>query len=364
MKIDVGKFQELVEQKYLSVQPHGLVDLKIWNYTQKCQFEKHWTPETMMARGLITDSEGTIIARPFSKFFNLSEHENKALPTIPLEPFTVQEKFDGSLGILFWVEDTPYLATRGSFVSDQAKKGTEMLWKMGGIYEADRTKTYLFEIIYPENRIVVDYGKREDLILLAVIDTETGKNEDIYEYSLDGPFAGHVKDVTAFDQLLTMPSDNKEGFVITFQSGMRVKVKFDEYVRLHRLITGVNAKTIWELLRNKQPFDELLERVPDEFMQWVKDTKAKLEQRYKEIEFGCAGIMLGIGLEIQLIYGDGSGKQLLSETEYKKQFALRAINAPYSAVLFAMKDKKDYAKIIWQTLKPTADKPFTKDIDA
>jgi RNA ligase len=67
---------------------------------------------------------------------------------------------------------------------------------------------------------------------------------------------------------------------LLFESGVRVKVKFDEYIRLHRLITGVNAKTIWDLMRNNQSFEELMERVPDEFYSWVQKTRKDLDDEY------------------------------------------------------------------------------------
>ena len=38
----------------------------------------------------------------------------------------------------------------------------------------DREYTYLFEIIYPSNRIVVDYGSSRRLVLLAAVHTQTG----------------------------------------------------------------------------------------------------------------------------------------------------------------------------------------------
>ena len=35
--------------------------------------------------------------------------------------------------------------------------------------------TFIFEAIYPENRIVVDYGEREDLILTNIRNKQTGR---------------------------------------------------------------------------------------------------------------------------------------------------------------------------------------------
>jgi RNA ligase len=54
MQVDVANLQRLVDERYISVQKHPTLPLLIWNYTPKTQFENHWTPETMMCRGLIT----------------------------------------------------------------------------------------------------------------------------------------------------------------------------------------------------------------------------------------------------------------------------------------------------------------------
>jgi RNA ligase len=45
----------------------------------------------------------------------------------------------------------------------------------------DKKATYLFENIYPANRIVVDYCTVDDLIMLTIIDNHTGveRIEDI-----------------------------------------------------------------------------------------------------------------------------------------------------------------------------------------
>lgn len=341
MNINLQKFNELVNQKYLSVQKHNACDLLIWNYTQKCQFDAFWTEETMMARGLITTVDGHIVARPFKKFFNLGEIEEQHLP---IEKFYIQEKFDGSLGILYWIGNMPYIATRGSFTSDQAIRATEMIHK----YDWTNLKkdvTYLFEIIYPENRIVVDYGNREELILLAVIDTETGFDLDIYEECDDFVFAGFIDGVADYRKLKEEQKTNKEGYVIRFESGLRVKMKFDEYVRLHRLVTGVNARTIWDLLRNDQPFDELLERVPDEFYEWVKKTKEKLMEEYKIIE-----------MQARLLY---NGAETLETRKEQAELAKKHFTSP---IVFKMLDKKPYADLIWKMLKPSAEKPFKQEI--
>jgi len=107
----------------------------------------HTYPLLLQCRGLVTNSDGDIIARPFKKFFNYEEYLEFAPEMIPNESFEVFEKMDGSLGILFNYKDEWVLCTRGSFTSEQSIKGTELLKK----YDYNRLPkchTYLFEIIY------------------------------------------------------------------------------------------------------------------------------------------------------------------------------------------------------------------------
>lgn len=73
MNIDLNKLQPYIDKKLISVQKHPDFDLFIYNYTQKCTFSGAWDEITRMCRGLILDSQGNVIARPFDKFFNRGE---------------------------------------------------------------------------------------------------------------------------------------------------------------------------------------------------------------------------------------------------------------------------------------------------
>ena len=66
---------------------------------------------------------------------------------------------------------TPVIdAHRSRLTSEQATRATDLYRRKYTEFRPNPGLTYLFEIIYPGNRIVVDYGATEDLILLAVID--------------------------------------------------------------------------------------------------------------------------------------------------------------------------------------------------
>jgi RNA ligase len=285
------------------------------------------------------DAELRIVARPFKKFFNLEE-----LPAdeIPDEPFEAYEKIDGSLGILYWLANKPYIATRGSFISEQAIRATKNLNEQytHTFDKLDRNATFLFEIIYPGNKIVVDYGDKNDLVLLAVVDNATG--EDLPLPDIGFPVVKKYDGINDLSLLKSLEEENKEGFVIKFKNGLRVKVKFAEYLRLHRIVTGVSNVIIWEHLAEGRSFEDLLEKVPDEFYEWVKKTSADLTAQYNAILFDS----------------QSSFKQL----DTRKETALYFQMQKYRSILFAMLDGKSYDKIIWKMVRPTYAKPFKMEV--
>jgi RNA ligase len=186
-----------------------------------------------------------------------------------------------------------HMATRGSFVSEQAVKGKELLGKYN-FKKLHTDYTYLFEIIYKENRIVCDYDF-EDVVLLGVINTKTGIEVNLHSDTEDVRIQNIIKNIglnvvnryntfgEGFDVLKREISNSKEGYVIRFRNGMRMKIKGDEYVRLHRILTNFSTTDIWELLRTGGNLDEFLDRVPDEFDKWVKSTISDLKYAHFQI---------------------------------------------------------------------------------
>ena len=152
--LDVNLLNKMIDLGYVLVNKHPNVDLYILNYSKVCPIDRMWNDVTEKCRGLIVDSEGNVKARPFRKFYNYEEIEDKSI--IPNLPFKVYDKMDGSLGILYWIDDIPYIATKGSFTSEQAQIGTAILHAMGydAFKELDKNITYLFEIIIPEVEII------------------------------------------------------------------------------------------------------------------------------------------------------------------------------------------------------------------
>jgi RNA ligase len=333
------KLNKYYEDGLLYKQVHPSLPLTIWNYTEKVQYENLWDEVTLSARGLVTDDTGDIVATPFHKFFNIEEGKFE-----PTENFEVYEKMDGSLGIVFWYRGQWVVATRGSFTSDQAIKAKELLKK----YNTDimfRHLTFCFEILYPENRIVLDYGDDEKLVLLGTFD-KNGKETDVEIWSQWGfDVVKKYDGIKDFKELKSMVKDDQEGFVVKFSNGDRIKVKGVEYLRLHKIMTNVTTTGIWEYLKNGEDVMELLKDVPDEFYK-------KIENYIKDLRYSYYQISEDVGKRFDYkMYGKYNDKEPITD---RKEFAEWVSTQPkhLSGILFRMLDKKDYSEIIWNLIRP------------
>ena len=154
-------------------------DLTLYNYTVKCTQDRHWNDFTLSARGLVLClDQKKIVALPFPKFFNYGETGYD----IPKENYFSTDKLDGSLGIIYCWNNKWNVCTRGSFDSPQAQWAERWFTEhffMKNFNTITNNLTILAEIIYPENKIVVNYGNTEELFFLSSYNRETFEEFDI-----------------------------------------------------------------------------------------------------------------------------------------------------------------------------------------
>ena len=85
--------------------------------------------------------------------------------------------------------------------------------------------------------------------------------------------------INDFKVLKTMIAGDAEGYVVRFRLGFRMKIKGDEYCRLHAIITSFLGRDIWRCLKDNKSLYEISKNVPDEFDSWVKE-KVKISRRF------------------------------------------------------------------------------------
>lgn len=338
------KLDEYVKLGLVRSQTNDDGSLTIYVYSEFTQFERLWNSVTRQCRGLVVDNKSRVIVRCLPKFFNADEPEALLERPKVFDPNTlvVQDKLDGSL---IQVANDPehglVVTSKGSFNSDQAKWARQIIHEESIVFEPGLT--YIFELIHPDNRIVIDYGGRRELVLLAVLDTETGKEHDIYTSRFEAfnrvakLTPGLVEDITALND-----GPLVEGVVANF-GGYRVKIKTDEYLRLHRIVTDFTPKRVWEALSIGQSLE--FKNMPEEFQAWLDETIALFLAAYDELESDVRS-------EFKRAQ-DLTDKELGLADDYR-----------YKGFVFMMRNGKDIKPALWKLLKPKKEVINAETVDA
>jgi RNA ligase len=240
--------------------------LALYHYSNRCVYDVLWDDFSLLARGLILDVDrGDLVATPFPKFFNYGERA----ATLPDEPFHAFEKLDGSLGIVFFHDGRWQATTKGTFGADQARWAEARLLRCD-LAALDPASTYLFEIIYRDNRIVVRYDY-EDLVLLGAYD---GAGHELDTAALAavaarlGTRVARRYEYDGLDDVVRAAEaldHNDEGFVIRFAGGFRIKLKGSAYRRVHAVISRVTPLGLYDALHAGDDLDVIRREVPEEY---------------------------------------------------------------------------------------------------
>lgn len=386
--LDPEELSQMMEEKRISKQVHPSLPISIYNYTNRAQFMNKWTKSERVCRGLIVeDGTNKVIARGPEKFFNYGQ---PGAPEFSLDsPVLVTQKEDGSLGIGWHYDGFSGVATRGSFTSDQAIHASAHLTDLNRQsleWNLNHNSTRIWEIVYPLNRIVLDYGDRDELIELGTVNNKSGLFTNRYRDQIKGKWYMPLSEALA----MPIPAD-EEGYVLDIYSKEfdiwghgtvvgHLKLKGEEYKILHGLLTNTNARRIWVQLAarachhwiekdedwarllqwNPEDFkrvqiekdivETLLTNVPDEFYDWVTKKIDAINDTVSD-------------LVIQAIILGGHAS-LIDDKRKRYEFVK---DHPLCREILNFVDSRDETKIIikaWQLAKPDGDDtPFRTDED-
>jgi RNA ligase len=205
----------------------------------------------------------------------------------------------------------------------------------------------------------------DDLVLLGAININSGNFMPPEMLPWEGPRAGQLPYTTLMEALQAPDRWGAEGLVVHFgplRHHAMVKIKQEEYVRLHRIVTGLSERAVWEWIKEGKTLDELCATVPEEFWEWIRKIGG-------DLIFGALDIYRAAEAEYHQILVQAEDEQveiLDSGQEHapqhgdlnrvlRKSFARRAATSEYRPWLFMMFDRRDPAVIqnkIFDTLRP------------
>jgi RNA ligase len=364
--LDMTILANLIKEGYISQKFHRQYPLVVLNYTPQAQYDPKlvWGNEMNLCRGLVYCSDTMeVVARPFAKFWNLNDdrHPETVEANLPNETPLFLEKLDGSMGTLFAWDGLNHVATRGSFHSEQADWATNWLRSNYPRLTLPKEYTLVSEVIYSENKIVIDYDF-EGLVVLGAVNIATGaerSRSELKDYCRAMGLSVVKEYRKTLSESLAENEKNREGYVLTYPStGLKVKVKFDEYVRLHKILTGLNVRSVWELFRDGS-FETIQDwlhdgRMPESFKIWVKNIWDMLTNQFDTIHW-----------EVQHIYG-GRPKldPFMPYKESRKKMAeyfTSDDNKVYAGLLFGLLDGKNIDPMIWKMIEPSGNTVYRAD---
>ena len=240
-------------------------------------------------RGVMIDVENEeVVLLPFKKFFNLGE-----LPEVSLE--SVKERIENAKCVEFSNKLDGSMISAGVYKEEIVMSASscndpdcsvQLLNAIEYVIEHENYKkmladfpddTHIFEHIFPEiDPHVVQY-KNKGLYLIGIRNKKTGeeysydvilKRAEEYQVLTTEVYQVSLDDVLS--SLDTKTAAEAEGFVMNVD-GYRVKIKYDDYVLMHRTIFQINSyNTIIKAIADCS-IDDMLAKVPDSYKEMVKE---------------------------------------------------------------------------------------------
>lgn len=367
--MDLDKLRSHVNNGLIDIRSHRTLPLQIYTFLEKVVFENAWDEITTRCRGLIVAPDEEIVARPFEKFFNIdtANRPQTHIENLPTTQPIVTEKLDGSLGILWQYEGQSGIATKGSFHSDQAEWATKWYHKFCINAQWPLGYTPIFEILAESvQHHVVHYYGVEQLVLLALINNETGEEADyntLYHWAnINGLVTVEIFNKT-LDEVIKEDRPNKEGYVLSWtrpgQPPLKVKVKHENFLALQRVVHAATPKAILQCLKDGDTavLNTWINHTNEPIGRWVQGWMARFNFKYGEVL-----------VKSNRIYNGAMHAGIPPES--RKDFALyvKEESPLYAPVCFAMLDGKDHEPIIWKIVEQAFEKelatPFTTEAQA
>lgn len=271
------------DKKEFKVKNHGKYQSIDYVYATKDSFD---SPLAQECRGIKFDSDNQVLARPFHKFFNRGERDDERKD---FSKPRLLEKYDGCLVHTALLEGQARLMTIGG-ITDYSLKAEEWFNPFFMNKEELKHFTFIFEFL-GYHCGVIRYDKPA-LILLAVRNNISGYYLDIEKYkdiatkyNVSFPREYFTSDLAHVKDWV-----DKEGIVLVWPDGYRMKVKSDDYVLKHRTKDSLTEeKNVLELVIRGE-IDDLASLVSQREFSALKNYQDKVERNLDEIESHIKGL--------------------------------------------------------------------------
>lgn len=247
-----------------------------------------------------------IVIAPFKKFMNLNQNEEYSLENIQKRindavschrPVEITTKLDGSMQCINFYQDK-FIMTGAQAVSINSSwrltDGYEMFMQNKGLQAMIKQNpllTFIFEYISLKDAHVVKYTKeQEGLYLIGIRENETGKQWSYAEvldlarfYQVKLTTDIHEETLTdVLNNLDKYKSNEAEGVVLNVD-GFLVKIKYNDYVKIHRVLSAISSPNLIIEAYADGWIDDLLSKIPDDYKWRIVELVHMLEHYEKKM---------------------------------------------------------------------------------
>ena len=320
-----------------------------------------WTSENLYNRSLIVDSHGEVLSCGWPKFFNNGEQPRLYPDPEQFKDWVIQEKLDGSLAIVDFVNDTFSMRTRGcsTYTVQENHKDFEMLLekypKTQEFLKNHSHFSLLFEIVTPNNVIVIR-PKEVEFYLLGAIDKNVMSvvsNQELLDIwrgigCTPMPKTYQIDNVKNLHSIANLVKNWKgsEGVVVSYNKNQnRVKIKSDWYLWIHKAKSQLNSEDnlIDFYIQSDMPlYEDFYKLVETEF---DYELAQQLDDAIKKVAEAGLSAQKHIDNLRQIIHE-------ISNVETRKEQAtmIKQHCKEYSAYAFSLLDEKTISKVQWTKL--------------
>lgn len=236
-------------------------------------------------RSIVIDVEKeTIVICPFKKFRNLNECEETSLENIrekisKAKNIEISEKIDGSMQTANFYSGNIVMAGAQAINPENSwrlQDGIKRICSNSNyckMIQENPNWTFIFEYVALKDAHVVKYTKeQEGMYLIGIRDNLTGEQFS-YKYVLDVARIYNINKIPqvyqqTLDDVLNetnkYTSDQREG-VVLFIDGFQVKIKYDDYVKIHRILSIVSSVNLIIQHIADGTFDDLIAKIPEAY---------------------------------------------------------------------------------------------------
>lgn len=293
-------------------------------------------------RGLtfVFNKDGSLFKRYIllEKFFNLNqtpESEYSVISNLSIKQVNFKE--DGSIASFIKLPNGKVIGkSKMSMESEQAVQITRLYNNNIKIkkfvdWTLENDIIAIFEYVSPNNKIVLKY-ESDDLILLRMRDNNTGEHLDLIKFmdQIGDIKIAPFEDENSLDVLMSKSKTEtgREGWIVTFDNGLMVKIKTEEYLNLHGLYTD-------ELNRENSLIKLIIDgTIDDIFPQISEDKKQEIESIIDKVN----GYILDTSKKVDELLKEYDGS--------RKDFAIKNNKHPLFSIAMGVINGKDKLEMI------------------